>query len=106
MVYAMEDVIENALRDIFKSDAAEIIDRWQSINVSVPGVFELLQSRAGLFCSWTKSERRKRFLNLLESFDLNYAQQHQYRFRNGTNGLPSPGEFELFEGREWPDPKW
>jgi hypothetical protein len=106
MMYALDDVIENALRDIFKSDTEAIIDRWRWINVLVPGTFELLHSRAGLFCSWTKSERRKRFLNLLESFDLNYAETHRHRFERGTKGLPSPGEFELFEGRDWPDPKW
>lgn len=106
MLYALEDVVEKALRDIFKSKADAIIERWQWINVDVPGVFELLHSRAELFCSWTKSERRNRFLNLLETFDLNYAEQHRYRFESGVQGLPSPGEFALFEDREWPDPNW
>lgn len=106
MTYALEDVLENVIREIFKGDAQAIIDRWQWINLANPGVFELLYGRVGLYCTWTKSERRKRFINLLESFDADYETSHGYRFQSGLQGLPTPGEFVIFEGLEWPDPKW
>ena len=106
MTYALEDVLENVVREIFKGDAQAIIDRWQWIDPAYPGVFDLLYGRTGLFCSWTKSERRKRFINLLESFDTHYETSHRYRFHSGKQGLPTPGEFEIFEKLEWPDPKW
>lgn len=106
MTYALEDVLENAVRHIFKADAQAIIDRWQWINLADPSIFELLYGRAGLFCSWSKGERRRRFLNLLESFDPMYETTYRYRFQNGEQGLPTLGEFTIFEGLEWPDPKW
>lgn len=104
--YAVEGVLEDAIHENFGANARAIIDRWQWINFANPKLFNLLYGRAGLFCSWTKSERRKRFLNLLESFDLLYETTHRYRFRSGEKGLPSPGEFEIWQGLEWPDPKW
>jgi hypothetical protein len=106
MTYALEQILEDAIRAIFKDDAQRIIDRWQWINVADSGVFDLLYGRTGLFCSWTKSERRKRFLNLLESFDPLYESTHRLRFVDGKTGLPTPGEFAHFEKLEWPDPKW
>jgi hypothetical protein len=106
MTYALEQVLEDVIKAIFKDDAQKVIDRWQWINLATPGVFELLYGRVGLFCSWTKSERRKRFLNLLESFDPLYKGTHRLRFQSGKIGLPTPGEFAMFEKLEWPDPKW
>ena len=104
MTYALEDVLENVIKEIFKSDAQGIIDRWQWINPANPGLFELLYGRAGLFLSWAKSARRTRFLNLLESFDTHYEISHRHRFLSGKRRLPTPGEFTIFEGLEWPDP--
>jgi hypothetical protein len=106
IVHALEAVIEEALGEDFPDQQAALIARWQRIDPGQPGVFEKLDSRGALFSSWTKSERRKQFLALLESFDPMYESLHSMRVRHGDRNLLSPEIFLRWTSVEWPDPRW
>lgn len=58
----------------------------------------MLDGRSGLFCSWTKAERKRKFLQLLISFEPLYDSYYALRLREGQKDLVSPAEFA-----EWPD---
>lgn len=105
-IYALENVLEKALHEMYKAKAPKIIAKRESINPAYKGVFECLHSRVGLFCSWSKSERRNRFLSLLESFAPDYEVKYQLRIKRGDTGLPTPVELALFENLKWPDLNW
>ncbi|NJL07076.1 MAG: hypothetical protein HC900_01550 [Methylacidiphilales bacterium] len=105
ITYALEAIIEDALREDFAAQGADAIIRWKRLDPAHPEVFNKLGSRGAIFCSWTKAERKRHFLNLLSSFDPMYAYYYGYRIQNGEKNLLSPKELEQWEGSEWPDPK-
>jgi len=104
--YALEAIIEEALREDFGTQAKDAVSLWQRIDPAQPGVFDLLQSRGAIFCSWTKAERKRRFLHLLTSFDPMYDSYYVLRLQRGEKNLLSPGELTLWANAEWPDPRW
>lgn len=106
ITYALEAVIEEGLRDDFGAQGTEAIERWQRLNPAYPEVFEKLDSRGALFCSWTKMQRQKGFLALLGSFDPMFESLYPLHVRNGDKPLLSPADFEAWQNVEWPDPKW
>ena len=69
-------------------------------------MFDRLDSRTAIFCSWTKAERRRRFAPLLASFDRMYESIYAFRAGRGEHGLLSPEELAQWENKEWPDPRW
>ncbi|TCL88103.1 hypothetical protein C8J38_1226 [Rhizobium sp. PP-WC-2G-219] len=106
IAYAMEAVIEEALREDFGAQTEHIIGLWQRLDPAQAAVFEMINSRGGLFCSWTKAQRKASFASLLSSFDPMYDRFYPMRLRNGEKNLISPGEFAAWENAEWPDPRW
>ncbi len=106
VAYDLEAVIEDGLRNDFGAAAPELIALWQQMSPEHPAFIGTLASRGGLFCSWTKSERAKRFASLLESFHPMYDAMYRFRTRGGECGLIEPEIFKQWEDAEWPDPRW
>ncbi len=106
IAYALEAVIEDALREDFGAQAGHIIDLWQRLDPAQPEVFEMIDSRGAIFSSWTKAQRKAGFAQLLSSFDPMYDRLYDIRLKNGEKNLISPGEFAAWENAEWPNPRW
>ena len=106
IAYALEAVIEDALREDFGAQAGHIIDLWQRLDPAQPEVFEMIDSRGAIFSSWTKAQRKAGFAQLLSSFDPMNDRLYYIRLKNGEKNLISPGEFAAWENAEWPDPRW
>lgn len=105
--YALESVVEAGLREDFGGDlAASIIEQWERIDPAHPFPEEALDSRGAIFCSWNKTQRRKRIAGLMASFDPMYALSYAMRGRIGATDWVSPEELARWENVEWPDPKW
>lgn len=106
ITYALEAVIEDALREDFSAQAERIIGLWQRLDPAQPEVFDMINSRGGIFCSWTKAQRKAGFAQLLSSFDPMYDRFYPMRSKNGEKNLISPAEFAAWDNAEWPDPRW
>lgn len=106
ITYALEAVIEDALREDFGAQAENIIALWQRLNPAQSKVFNMMNSRGGIFCSWTKAQRKSGFAQLLSSFDPMYDRFYAMRLKNGERNLISPAEFAAWDNAEWPDPRW
>lgn len=104
--YALEAVIDEALQEDFGAQGRQAIALWQRIDPAQPIIFEMLKSRGAIFCSWTKAERKRRFLQLLTSFDPMYDSYYVLRLQQGEQNLLSPGELAQWANAEWPDPRW
>lgn len=103
IAYALEAVIEDALREDFGAQAGHIIDLWQRLDPAQSEVFDMIDSRGAIFCSWTKAQRKAGFAQLLSSFDPMYDRFYAMRLENGEKNLISPTEFAGWENAEWPD---
>lgn len=106
VAYDLEAVIEDGLREDFGAAAPDLIVHWQRMSPAHVDFIDTLDSRGGLFCSWTKTERAERIANLLESFDPLYETLYRLRTRSGECGLIEPETLKQWEGAEWPDPRW
>jgi hypothetical protein len=106
IAYALEAIIEEALLEDFHKQGKEIITAWHRINPAHPDVFDMLDRRGGLFCSWTKAERKRKFLQLLISFEPLYDSYYALRLQQGQTDLVSPADLAEWANAEWPDPKW
>lgn len=106
IAYALEVVIEEALREDFGAQGERAIALWQRLDPAQPDVFDMLRSRGAIFCSWTKTQRKTNFLQLLTSFDPMYDSYYVLRLQQGEKNLVSPGELALWNDVEWPDPRW
>lgn len=84
----------------------QTVTLWQRLNPAQPSVIDMLRSRGGIFCSWTKSQRKANFLQLLTSFDPMYDSYYVLRHQRGEKNLLSPGDLALWDNAEWPDPRW
>lgn len=104
--YALEAIIDEALQEDFGAQGTQATALWQRIDPAQPIVFEMLQSRGAIFCSWTKAERKRRFLRLLTSFDPMYDSYYMLRLQQGEKNLLSPGELAQWANAEWSDPRW
>lgn len=106
VAYNLEAVIESALEADLGPQSGILLDRWMRINPAHPWPEEKLDSRGAIFCSWSKSERRKHLAGLLASLDPMYPALYPIWVRDGDETLISPEELDSWDGAEWPDPKW
>lgn len=106
ITYALEAIIDEALREDFGVHGERAVVLWQRLDPAQPAVFDMLQSRGAIFCSWTKSQRKANFLQLLTSFGPMYDSYYALRLQRGEKNLLSPGELALWDNAEWPDPRW
>jgi len=72
ITYALEAVIEEAIKDDFEEYSPGVISGWNHIDPHLPALENKLDARGAIFCSWTKKERLLRFAGLLRSFDSIY----------------------------------
>ena len=105
LTYALEYVIEEAIAYEFKTQATDIIQRWNRIDPAHPWAEEKLNSRGAMFYSWSKGERRKRLSGLLASLDPMYPFIYQHAVANGESGLVSPEDYDAWNDAEWVDPR-
>lgn len=106
IAYALEEIIDEDLREDFEKQGGEAVTLWQRLDPAHPEVFSKLRSRGAIFCSWTKAERKRHFLNLLTSFEPMYDSYYTFRLQRGERNLLSPGELVQWDNAEWPDPHW
>lgn len=106
IAYALEALVEEALLEDFQTQGNDIARTWKRINPAQPNVFDKLYQAGGLFCSWTKTDRKRQFLQLLLSFEPLYDSYYALRLQQGQRDLVSPGELALWANAEWPDPRW
>lgn len=105
ITYSLEATIEDGLREDFPGQGQSLIDYWQRLDPT-SDIFERLDSRGALFCSWTKTERERRFASLMLSFDTLYEYSSSLPgYRQAADAIP-PRELERWQGVEWPDPNW
>jgi hypothetical protein len=105
IVYALEAVIEEALKEDFGPTTAAV-EYWQRLDPIDPETFEKLQSRGAIFCSWTKAKRKRHFISLLASFNPMYEFAYAHRAQAGETDFLAPNEFDQWADVEWPDPRW
>ncbi|MEX3555526.1 MAG: hypothetical protein VB131_02485 [Burkholderia gladioli] len=105
ITYALEAVIEAALREDFGTQGQAIVDHWLRLDPT-PDIFEKLDSRGAMFCSWSRAERASRLASLLLSFDFLYETGPASAHGRHTPGSISPYELKRWEGVEWPAPNW
>lgn len=106
ITYALEAVIEEGLLEDFGPEAEKLINWWQRLDPAHPSLLERLDGRGAIFCSWSKTERKRRFAELLASFDPLYESHYAARTGRGEIGLLSPQELDRWQNAEWPDPRW
>ena len=106
ITYALEDVIEEAIEEVFGSDAKLVLERWYRIDPSHSWPEEKLISRGAQFCKWTGAQRRAKFSGLLASFDPMYPVAYQHMVSNGEVGLVAPEDLDASADEEWQDPNW
>ncbi|CAN7635628.1 DUF6904 family protein [Rhizobium sp. LjRoot258] len=102
IAYALEAIIEEALREDFGADGERAIALWQRLDPAQPEVLELLRSRGAIFCSWTKTQRKANFLQLLKSFDPMYESYCVLRLQRGKENLYLRGNWRF--GTKWNGP--
>lgn len=105
MTYALESVIEEALRDAFRSEAEDLLRAWRRINAGDEKIDSLFDSRGAVFCSWSGAQRRKMLHGLILSFDPLYGWIYGRRAEHGDTTLIAPAELDSWTGSEWPDPR-
>jgi hypothetical protein len=106
ITYALEDVIEDALREDFGAQSEHIIGLWQRLGPAQSEVFDMIDSRGGIFYSWTKAQRKSGFAQLPSSFDTMYDSFYSMRLNSGEKNLVTPAEFAAWENEGSPDPQW
>lgn len=118
LTFALESVIEDALREDFAENASTIIELWNRIDPSHPEPEKRLDSRGAQYSLWTKKERYDKIIGLLVSFDpmydLIYAQSIsqdetvtnlKYRYLS-SKYLVSSEDYRALDNTEWVDPNW
>ena len=58
ITYALEAVIEEALKEDFGPLGQSAIEHWQRLDPIFPDGYDPLDSRGAIFCSWTKAKRK------------------------------------------------
>lgn len=106
ITYALEAVIEDGLKEDFGRNVQSVVDHWQRLDPLDPSIFDKLDSRGAIFCSWGKAERKRHFVELLASFDPMFESHYGLRASRGELGLVSPQELSRWTNVEWPDPRW
>lgn len=106
ITYALQFAIESEISKDFAASQTDIKQAWNDINLRDPKTFELLYSRAGLYCSWARAERKRGLATLLASFSPNYQEIYSINLKRGKKLLISPSDFIDWENREWPNPRW
>lgn len=101
ITYALEAVIEDGVTEDFGGDAKPILARWHALDPTRKDFFDLLDTRGALFCSWSKTERKRRTQYLLASFE--YVPTSSSVMTNPD--MIRPDELEEWKNRDWPDPK-
>lgn len=105
IAYSLEATIESALEEEFGEQAGEIIHQWENISFVDKSMDELVSSRAAIFSSWKKSQRRKHLHAVLWSLSPMYSFAYEMRLRAGDKTLISPEEFDSWIGKQWDEPK-
>ncbi|MBZ0134391.1 MAG: hypothetical protein K8D98_00500, partial [Rhodanobacter sp.] len=105
-IYALEDLAEYAIKEDFGQHAEKVIARWHGLEPNPERLFNLLETRGAVFCSWTKAERKRRFEGLLQSFNplYNIVCESTSALTDNPDLVP-PDEFDNWDGLEWPDPR-
>lgn len=98
--------MEDALLEDFGAQAGPIINLWRRLDPAQPDLFQKIDSRGGLFCSWTKAQRKAGLALLLSTFDPMYERFYAMRLKNGEINLIPPTILATWENAEWPDPDW
>jgi hypothetical protein len=101
--FALEALIEEGLKQQFVSKGDEIISWWRSMDLLD---FNSLHCRNAIFCSWSKSERKRLLGPLIASFNIMHEDHYQVRAARGEKDLIAPQDLRLWKNADPPDPRW
>lgn len=105
ITYALEDVIEAAINEVFGPNAKLVLERWNRIDPRDTTLEGKLDSRCIQFMRWSRTERKNNLPGLLASLDFMYPYFYLNRVNNGEVGLVSPDEYDALNGEVWETPK-
>lgn len=101
--YALEAVVEEALRQDFPAEYQKIHERWLRLVPDHPVLEEKSESRIEHWYHWTKAERRRGIIPLLESLDPMFEIDYKMAVKHGDKVFMSPNEWDASEeGGETP----
>ncbi|MCH4894437.1 hypothetical protein GO308_15065 [Sphingomonas sp. SFZ2018-12] len=107
VVYSLESMLEDAIRDAFKTRADAVQNAWRQLRPEHDAFLTpLLDARCAAFCSWTKQQRGTYLPALLESTDPMYGKWLYSHKDQPPAALLDPKELESWVGADWPSVRW
>lgn len=72
MVFALEDLVESALTNIFPDESGEILRAYERLQLDTEEKIDRVWSRCAQFTQWKRSQRKNGLAELLLSFEFMY----------------------------------
>lgn len=98
--YALEAVVEEGLAADFGTYYNAIHEQYLMLSPEHPSLEENIVSRVQLYHKWSKAQRQRQIVNLLESLDPLYSFMYTMRTKGGETGLLSPEELDKSKDEE------
>jgi hypothetical protein len=95
--YALEAVVEEALQVDFPAEYLDIHERWLRLLPDHPVLEERTESRIEHWYQWTKPQRRRGIIPLLESLDPMFEFDYQMAVKHGEMVFMSPEQWDAIE---------
>lgn len=105
VVYEIEAVIEDSVREYFKEKSGAILEAFSMLSCRHHASEQNLRGRTSVFCGLNKADRKTYLRGILASLDPSYDHSYELFFKNVKDLLP-PEVFKEAEKYECPDPKW
>ena len=90
--------MEEALQRDFPREHSNIHERWLRLLPDHPVLEEKAGSRIEHWYRWTKAQRRRGIIPLLESLDPMFEFDHRMAVKHGDKVFMSPDEWDAGEG--------
>ena len=94
LAYALEDIIEKALPQDFKSQSDLILEAYRQLDPAHPWLDAKASSRIEHWYKWNKATREEHFVELLESLDPVFAFHYESRISHGEFVFMSPAQWD------------
>lgn len=91
ITYALEAAIEAALTEAFGAGA---VAAWRRIDAAYPAAQTRIGPRASVFDGWTKAQRKRHFVELLDSLDWSFERIFAASAAQGRPLALAPSMFE------------
>jgi hypothetical protein len=108
VAWELEFMIEEAIESEFKDKAPQIKEQWQRLSANHPFMEENASTRVAQFAAWSEKDRRNGLEGLLTSLDPMYPRMYPFWVKSrkqDASYLIAPADFEVWKGREFPNPE-